>query len=132
MGGMEPAQLFFLSLIVAAPFLGVALENSGKRLNRTHYIGWVVFAIIANGLANVFGKQGFGPMVGMALFVAGLFVYFLLAQKSVQRAREAGISKSLCFIVAVPLVGLLMVVFLMIKGPGAGQAPASVDDASEG
>ena len=74
------------------------------------------------------GKQGLGPVVSVALFLAGLFVYFLLAQKSVQRARDAGIPKSWCFLVAVPVVGLLMVLLLMIKPQVSIQAPISTED----
>ena len=129
MDKLETGQILVLSLVVAAPFLGVALENSGKRLGRTHYIGWFVVAVIANALSNMAGKQGLGPVVSMALFLAGLFVYFLLAQKSVQRARDAGIPKSWCFVVAVPVIGLLMILFLMIKPPVSIQATINTEDA---
>lgn len=117
MGGLGTGQVMVLSLVVAAPFLGVALENSSKRLGRTHYIGWVVVTIVANLLSNMAAKQGLGSAVSMALFLAGLFVLFLLAQKSVQRGRDAGIPKSWCYVVAVPLLGLVMILFLMIKPP---------------
>ena len=115
MDSLETGQILVLSLVVAAPFFGVALENSGKRLGRTHYIGWFVVAVIANVLSNMAGKQGLGPVVSMALFLA--------AQKSVQRGRDAGIPKSWCFVVAVPVIGILMVLFLMIKPPVRDQAP---------
>ena len=128
MGGLETGQILVLSLVVAAPFLGVALENSGKRLGRTHYIGWFVVAVIANVLSNMAGKQGLGPVVSMALFLAGLFLFFLLAQKSVQRGRDAGIPKSWCFVVAVPVIGILMVLFLMIKPPVRDQAPIITEE----
>lgn len=128
MDSLKTGQILVLSLVVAAPFLGIALENSSKRLNRTHYIGWFVVAVIANALSNMAGKQGLGPVVSVALFLAGLFVYFLLAQKSVQRARDAGIPKSWCFLVAVPVVGLLMVLLLMIKPQVSIQAPISTED----
>ena len=128
MDSLETGQILVLSLAVAAPFFGVAVENSGKQLSRTHYIGWFVVAVIANVLSNMSGTQGLGQEVSMALFLAGLFVFFLLAQKSVQRGRDAGIPKSWCFVVAVPVIGILMVLLLMIKPPIRDQGPIMTEE----
>lgn len=119
MGGLGIWEIIFMSLVVAAPFIGVALEKSGKALNRQAYFGWAAGIIAALTIMNVVGGRGINPMLGMAFFVAGLFGLFLLGQKSVQRARDSGTPKNWCYIVSVPMIGLAMVLFLMIRPPVA-------------
>lgn len=117
MVGISVWKIVILSLIVGAPFMGAALEKSGKTMNRQTYCVWVAVIIVATGVMQVIGGPEMNPMLAMGFFAAGLFGLFLLGQKSVQRGREAGVPKTWCYIVAVPLLGLAMVLFLTIKPP---------------
>ena len=102
MDSLETGQILVLSLVVAAPFLGVALENSGKRLGRTHYIGWFVVAVIANALSNMAGKQGLGAsgLDGIVLWRACLCTSCwrrkVCSVLVTQASRNPGASSLLC------------------------------------
>lgn len=117
--------LFFVLVAVAVglPVIVIATENSGKRADRKTYIVILLIWVLAT-IAAQFSLAFQVPRLLVlieALILLALSVWVF--RVTVQRVRDMGKPKTLAYVAAIPLVGLLFQLYLTF--------PASSSDAND-
>ncbi len=102
-------------LAVIVPLVAVYLENSGLRSSRLSLFQWLMVLYLA--VAAVFHLVELTidtPTADLAALVAGIAATFPFFQRMVRRARDAGWGKTLPFLAAIPGVGVVVLVILLV------------------
>lgn len=116
--------LFFLPLFL--PFIAVATERSSAKCSQGRYIKWFLLLVLAHlifavtlGQWNYIGDAGQSLTVLLGIQIALLVAEWIFYKIVVQRVRDAGKSRLTAYLCAVPVLGLIWRVILMLS-PSAG------------
>ncbi|TQV80415.1 DUF805 domain-containing protein [Denitrobaculum tricleocarpae] len=112
--------------ILTVSILAVLFEESDKTIGRLPFLGWMAALLLLPGIGNLAG----GLFAGLAVSLA---LTYPVMQRYVQRARDAGMSKTIAFLSIIPLVSLITSLILLIA-PGvsariSSEAPAVFSNA---
>lgn len=105
-------------LTLAVPVITIYKENSDKRATRGEFFIAALLYFIGNAFANIIADQtGKGlseNIIGLVLVVVLILALtWHLFTKLVQRARDAGYSKTICYVSVIPIVNLFTGLFLL-------------------
>ncbi len=103
--------------ILTVSILAVLFEDSEKTIGRLPFLSWIAALLLLPGIGNLAG----GIFAGLAVSLA---LTYPVMQRYVQRARDAGMSKTIAFLSIIPLVSLITSSILLIV-PGVASARTS-------
>lgn len=105
-------------LLFVWPAIFVATERTHKTMTRLEFICWVL-GFLLFGLA-IYGLQvAIGPgasSINIFLLIVNFGIAIALYRFIVRRCRDAGHGKTLAYVAVIPLVNLVVILYLMIKG----------------
>ncbi len=105
-----------LVVAIVVPLAAVYLETSGRRLNRIGLAQWALTLYLVVAAIHFAIQQGIDTATAdWAAMIAGSVLTFPLFQRLVRRARDAGMGKALPYAGAIPGVGLLVLLILLVK-----------------
>ena len=119
--------MILIPMAIAA--LATALESSGRRLSRTRCSFWVLLSIIGLPLLQVAmdlvvpDQTTSAPWGVLASLFVTIVVICFMQRATVQRARDAGWGKPICFVGIVPGVGYLLWLLLLFLPPQNDDEP---------
>ncbi len=109
---------FGLGLLIVS-ILAVLLEDSDETIGRLPFLGWLLAFIflpaIASAIAGIFTSEVGRLFVSLA---GTLALTYPVLQRYVQRARDAGMGKTIAFLSIVPVVSFVTSLILLFA-PGA-------------
>ncbi|MEQ9125433.1 MAG: DUF805 domain-containing protein [Alphaproteobacteria bacterium] len=123
--GISETQIVIFLLLAAVAAIAVATAKSDGRMTRYEYFGVIVAIVIANMVLNAVARASGGMIAGLLGIAANLGIYFLFTRASVLRARDAGIAKGYCYLMAFPPTGLLLMLVLTCKPSPVRAEPAA-------
>ena len=105
-------QILFFRMFAAVAGAAIATEKTSRRLGQKWFSIWVGVIVVGVVTLSLFGNG----LTGVAALVAPIaywLILFAFSQKLVQRARDAGYEKSMCYLFAIPVLGLALVAMLL-------------------
>lgn len=125
---------FGLGLLIVS-ILAVLFEESDKTISRLPFFGWVLalvlLPVIASAIAGIFTTD-----VGQlfASLAATLALTYPVLQRYVQRARDAGMGKTIAFLSVIPLVSIVTSLILLfapgVTARSSSEGPAVFSNAT--
>ena len=126
--GIGVINLILFLVIFMGPILIIWFEKSGRILNRRQFATRAIGLIIFNfGLS--LGIQLFEASTLLVAIIAYLLIslgfLFFLYRWVVQRARDAGLGKTIAYLSIIPVVNLGILIYLLAKKTAAVNAENS-------
>lgn len=119
MGSFSIWHLVVLLVFVVTPVAMIALTTPKYRVRRKRYALGLLAALVLTVFAGVIAEQqreGDGISdIAMVVMFALLGWSFYLIRLSAGRAQDAGFSKWIVLLTAIPLVNLVLVAVLLVK-----------------
>jgi uncharacterized membrane protein YhaH (DUF805 family) len=117
MGTFSIWHWLIVLLVILMPVIAVATERSGKKLPRRKFALWIAAWVAVFLLSHIpAGAIGIIAVpVALVLLLAWCVAVFFFYRAIVQRLRDAGHGKALGFVAIVPMLGLLVIAYLLFK-----------------
>jgi cytochrome b561 len=122
MGAMSIWHWLILLLIVACfalPFIATATENSDQVADRKKFAIWFLCIFIGMPIVSTVH-----PAVAVILMLASPVLVFLYQRVLTRRCRDAGHSKIVAYIAAIPLLNLVVGLYLLFKSSARPAMPS--------
>lgn len=153
--GQIPSDPLGWALYVLPAALAVWTERSGQRLARGEYfwalvwrvlgvlvLSMIVLGVLLNSLTWRSGGVTFARLMDpdfieslwpqlLVLFALQIFITFLFVRVVVQRMRDAGIDQKWAYLVALPIIDLILMIGLIFYPPSKAPADTQATAASQ-
>ncbi len=102
---------YILGAIVSA--VAISSENTEETISGGELFGWWILALMALFGTVFVSTLIFDEFAMVLVVIVALLANVFLARKAVQRARDIGKDRGICFFMCLPFIGFLLIIYLV-------------------